>query len=221
MHINLTFNPELKRRFPDLMVSVKMIRDIRVEASSPELEMFKEKVIGEVKNNYNLESIKEEPTFKAYRSFFWRIKVDPTKIRPASEALIRRILAGKRFPKINTFVDAYNLASVISGIPLAAFDSDRLKGDLIMRFAEKGELFLGIGMGRAMELKGNEVVISDQEKIVAVYPYRDSEATKITERTRNVVVMACGVPGIGRERLDSALDTAIRLVIRFCGGVVG
>jgi len=98
------------------------------------------------------------PIFRTYRDFFWEIDIDPTKTRPASEALVRRVLQGKTLPTINTLVDAYNLASLTSGIPLAAFDYQSLEGELEMRFARKGEEFLGIGMDGPKSLDGGEIV---------------------------------------------------------------
>ena len=112
------------------------------------LEEFKEEVFVEVKSRFTLESLKDEPVFRAYRDFFWRIGVDPTKVRPAAEALIRRVLGGRSIPRINTVVDAYNLVSMTTCIALAAFDVSRLNGDIIMRFADKGEEFFGIGMDK-------------------------------------------------------------------------
>ncbi|HUW43054.1 MAG TPA: hypothetical protein VMW02_02320, partial [Thermoplasmata archaeon] len=47
-----------------------------------------------VSKSITLEAVKDRPDFRAYRDFFWRLGVDPTKTRPASEALIRRILKG-------------------------------------------------------------------------------------------------------------------------------
>ncbi len=63
-----------------------------------------------------LEGLKDEPIFRTYRDFFWTMGVDPTKVRPAAEALIRRILVGRSMPRINTVVDAYNLASMTTHI---------------------------------------------------------------------------------------------------------
>ena len=162
--------------------------------------------------------MKNLPTFRAYRDFFWRVGIDPTKNRPAAEALIRRILGGRTIPQINPLVDAYNLASIKTEIALAAFDADRLKGGLIMRFSEKREKFLGIGMEKPMILKGGEIVVSDSEKLVAIYPYRDADGTKITEKTRNVLLLVCGVPGIGDETLQDAALVALEYITRFCGG---
>jgi DNA/RNA-binding domain of Phe-tRNA-synthetase-like protein len=117
-------------------------------------------------------------------------------------------------------VDAYNLASVKTGIAFAAFDEKSLKGNLLLRNAKKGEKFLGIGMRKPMSMKGRELLVSDAEKIIAVYPYRDADVTKINKKTENVLLMVCGVPGIKEDILLNAERVGIEHVIRFCGGTI-
>jgi DNA/RNA-binding domain of Phe-tRNA-synthetase-like protein len=219
--MSLKIDPKLKTRFPDLNVLTLHIEGVHVRKRDSELENFKVEVMRQIRDDYSLDSVKDHPTFRAYRDFFWSIKIDPTKIRPAAEALIRRILAGKPLPCINTLVDAYNLASIKSRIALATFDADRLEGDLLMRFAEEGEQFCGIGMGKPLILKGGEIVVSDKEKLVAIYPYRDADNTKVTEKTENVTVVVCGVPGIPKRDLENASQVAVEYIKRFCGGEKG
>jgi len=214
----LTISPEVKESFPDLQVLVNSIENVTVKKVDPRLEAFKREVIQETKAAYDIESLKDEPVFRAYRDFFWKIKVDPTKNRPAAEALIRRVVSGKPLPRINTLVDAYNLASIKTEIAIAAFDADRLRGKLRMRYSEKDEEFLGIGMKKPLRLQGGEIVIQDEEKLVAVYPYRDAESSKVTEATRNVLLLFCGVPGISLEKLYEAMKVASDFITRFCGG---
>jgi DNA/RNA-binding domain of Phe-tRNA-synthetase-like protein len=214
----LTIDPSLADLFPDLQVLVGRVENVTVRSHVAELEAFKGGVIQEIRRSYSLEMVKDSPTFRAYRDFFWSIKVDPTKTRPAAEALIRRVLRGRSLPKINSLVDAYNLASMKSETAFAAFDADELGDSLLMRFAAEGEEFLGIGMAKTVQLTGDEVVIADNGKLVAIYPYRDAEEAKITQKTRNVLFVACGVPGIDEERLRSALDLTFKFVTRFCGG---
>ena len=216
--MNLRINVQLKTRFSDLTVLTCNVKDVKVEKQNVELKKFKDEITEKVKEKYDLNSIKNLPTFRAYRAFFWRVGVDPTKNRPAAEALIRRVLGGRTIPSINTLVDAYNLASIKTEIALAAFDANKLKGDLLMRFAEKREKFLGIGMEKHMLLQGGEIVVSDSEKLVAIYPYRDADSTKITEKTKNVMLLVCGVPGIGEETLQRAAQVALEYITRFCGG---
>ena len=218
--MDLTVDPSLRKVFPDLEVLPGRIQNVTVASYVPELEAFKEEVIREIRGSYDLKTVKDNVIFRAYRDFFWRIKVDPTKIRPAAEALIRRVLRGRPLPRINSLVDAYNLASMKSEIAFAAFDADELHNGLVMRFAVEREEFLGIGMGKPVRLTGNEVVISDGETLLAIYPYRDAEESKITEDTRNVLLLACGVPGIDEEKLRSAMEVTFKFVTRFCGGTV-
>lgn len=194
------------------------MKDVTVGKSSSELERFEEEVLKEVSKRYSLETVKDVAVFRLYRDFFWSIEIDPTKTRPAAEALIRRVLAGRPIPKINSLVDAYNLASIKTGIALAAFDEDKIRGGITARYSEPGEEFLGIGMINPIRLEGREIVIADEEKLLAVYPYRDSDQTKITESTRNVLLMICGAPGISEETLADAEKTAVEYIIRFCGG---
>ena len=219
--MSLKIDSKLKTRFPDLTVLTLRIKGVQIQKRGAELEKFKVEVMRQVRNDYNLDSVKDHPTFRAYRDFFWSIKIDPTKIRPAAEALIRRILAGKPLPSINTLVDAYNLASIKTRIALATFDADKLEGDLLMRFAEEGEQFYGIGMKKPLILKGGEIVVSDDKKLIAVYPYRDADNTKVTEETENIMMLVCGVPGIPKENLENASRVALEYITRFCDGEKG
>lgn len=216
--MKLRIDVQLKTRFSDLTVLTCNIKDVKVEKQNAELEKFKDEITEKAEEKYDLNSVKNLPTFRAYRDFFWRVGIDPTKNRPAAEALIRRVLRGRTMPRINTLVDAYNLASIKTEMALAAFDANKLKGDLIMRFAEKREKFLGIGMEKPMLLQGGEIVISDNQKLVAIYPYRDADSTKITEKTKNVMLLVCGVPGIGEETLQNAAQVALEYITSFCGG---
>lgn len=184
--------------------------------ASPSLERLRQNVVADIRAKYTLEKLKDVPIIHAYRDFFWRAGIDPTKIRPAAEALIRRVLAGKTIPTINTLVDSYNLASITTCIALAAFDEMKLQGSLLMQSAIGGEHFLGIGMDRPMLLKGGQIVVSDSQKLIAVYPYRDADQSKVTGETRNITLMVCGCPGITEETLIQAERTAMNFITKFC-----
>jgi len=214
----LKIDSEIKALYPSLDVLTRRITNVVVEKKNLELEKFKEELIEEVKRNYTLDFLKDAPTFRAYRDFFWRVGIDPTKNRPAAEALIRRILRDNPIPNINTVVDAYNLASIKTEIALAAFDIQELQGNIVMRFANRGEEFLGIGMEKPMGLEGKEVVISDDQKLVAIYPHRDADRSKVTEKTRSILLLVCGVPGITKDMLAQAASLAIEYITRFCDG---
>ena len=214
--MELKIDRKVRICFPDLNIIIKKLDDIIIEKNNNNLENYKTDVLNEIYKKYNLSSLKDERIFRIYRNFFWEIGVDPTKIRPAAEALIKRVLTGKTIPKINNLVDTYNLTSIKTGIPLAAFDNSKIINRIIVRFAEPNEKFYGIGMKEPQYLKGNEVIITDEEKIIAVYPYRDSNETEITNLTKSIQLMICGVPQISKDILFKTESIAIRNITKFC-----
>ncbi len=215
----MEIHKEILAAFPGLSVAEGDVGPLSIQEKGPALEALKDEIVRSVREQYTLEQVKDEPLFRAYRDFFWRVGVDPTKTRPASEALVRRILVGKMLPTINTAVDAYNLASIRTGIPIAAFDAGALGGELSMRFAEEGEAFLGIGMAAPVILQENQVILTDEDEIIAVYPYRDSDATKITLATKTVHIVACGVPGVEREKVYATYELAVAHLREYASGI--
>ena len=49
-----------------------------------------------------------------------------------------------------------------------------------MRFANKGEEFLGIGMDKPVTLAGEEIVMADASRLIAIYPHMNAEYSRIT-----------------------------------------
>jgi DNA/RNA-binding domain of Phe-tRNA-synthetase-like protein len=166
----------------------------------------------EVRKKYNIETLKDNPTVRAYRDFYWKLGIDPTKTRPSGEALLRRILHGDELPQISTVVDAYNLASTKTIIPISGFDKDRLNQPFYVRFAGNNEAFTGIGVSKPMSLMNKMLVLADQKQILCIYPHRDSDHTKITENTQNVLITGYGAVGIAEQQLTEAVKTTLEYI---------
>lgn len=216
----MKIDEHVKSTFPDLILLTTAFKNVTVNPKSEELEKYKTEFILNIRSQYDIETLKDIPELRLYRDFFWKIGIDPTKTRPASEALIRRVIQGKQLPQINTLVDAYNLASMESRVPLAAFDMKTLSGDLVLRLAENGEEFFGIGMKSPVVVKGNELVIEAGDELIAMYPHRDADRSKITLSTRDVLIVVCGAPGIPLDTLRKAQGVAEEYIGRFCGGSI-
>jgi len=218
--VRLKINKGLKNKFPGLSAEILYFKGVDIQPNDPMLEEYKTKIYQEIQEKWTLDDLREYPQFRAYRDFFWKLGIDPTKTRPAAEALIRRILRGNSLYKINTFVDTYNLVSMKAAIPIASFDDYTLNDDLYMREAEPGEEFLGIAMKHPRFLRGGEVIIEDGEQLVAIYPYRDADATKVTLATQDVKMLICGAPSVEDEALLSTAELAEEIITKFCGGEV-
>jgi DNA/RNA-binding domain of Phe-tRNA-synthetase-like protein len=217
----LTWDEEAANRFPTLFVCVGIIQGVKVQRSNPQIEALRQTVTEYVRCEFNLEQLKDDLTVRAYRDLFWALGIDPTKTRPSGEALLRRVLHGDEIPKISTVVDAYNLASLETIIPLSGFDLDQISSPLMLRFSKEGEEFHGIGINKPITVTNKMLVLSDRKRIVCIYPHRDADATKITEKTKTVAIIGYGAPNISQDQLIEAVKTALNFIKQTSGGAIG
>jgi len=215
--ISISWNEVVAEKYPNLMIACRVIRGVSVGPRTDEMDLFLKKKEEELASKYTLEGLKDVPLIRLYRNFFWRMGVDPTKKRPASEALLRRILQGKGLPHISNVVDAYNLASAETLITLSAYDLAIIQPPLEVRFSRKGEVVELIGR-RKRTLSGRELVLADVNGILCVYVHGDVERSKVNEGTKDVLLVAYGAPGITRESLIKALKKATDYIEAFAGG---
>jgi DNA/RNA-binding domain of Phe-tRNA-synthetase-like protein len=220
MEFSIFWCAEVCAQFPKLAVGLGLIKGVNVEKENEQIKRLKETVYNEVRSKYNIETLKDNPTVRAYRDFYWKLSIDPTKTRPSGEALLRRVLHGNALPTISTVVDAYNLASMKTIIPISGFDSEKINPPLNVRFAENKEAFVGIGMDKPMTLTDKMLVLADKNQVLCVYPHRDSDHTKITEKTKNVLIVAYGAPEITEQQLKDAVETTLSYIKQVSSGEI-
>lgn len=220
MQFTVYWCAEVAAKFPELAISMGTINNVSVKKENMEIRELKRALYLEVRAKHNIEKLKENPVIRAYRDFYWKLGIDPTKTRPSGEALMRRVLHGDELPTISTAVDAYNLASMKTIIPVSGFDKDELSSPFNVRFAEDGEPFTGIGAEKPIALKSNMLVLADKKRVLCIYPHRDADQTKITEKTKNILLVGYGAPGITAQQLEEAVETALNYIRATCGGEI-
>jgi len=90
----------------------------------------------------------EIPVLAPARALYRRTGMDPTRTRPSSEALLRRILQGKGLYRLDPVVDTGNLFSLAESLPLGLYDRDAVAGgEVVLRLGAEGEAFDGIRKG--------------------------------------------------------------------------
>ena len=139
------------------------------------------------------ESLKQLSGIAATRRVYRACGKDPSRYRPASEALIRRQLTNKSLYQIDTLVDLTNLASIAYGYSIGGFDADKFDGDtLTLGIGRAGEPYEGISRGM-INIEGLPVY---RDAIGGVgTPTSDNERTKITLETTHLVVLINGYDG--------------------------
>jgi len=220
MQIQINWNQDVRAKFLELSICIGTINNVHNEKENEQLKRLGDNVYGKVRTKYNIETLKDDQTVRAYRDFYWRLGIDPTKTRPSGEALLRRVLHGDELPNISTVVDAYNLASLKTIIPISGFDLDHLSPPFQIRFAKDGEMFTGIGMSKPMPLAEKMLILADEKQVLCIYPYRDSDYTKITLQTRNALIVGYGVPGTTEQQLKEAAETALSYIKQISGGEI-
>jgi len=160
------------------------------------------------------ESLKELTSIAATRAIYKKCGKDPSRYRPASEALIRRMLQGKELYQKDTLVDLVNLASIAYGYSIGGFDAVKFVGDtLTLGIGREGEPYEGIGRGM-LNIAGLPVY-RDAEGGVGT-PTSDNERTKMTLATRHLVVLINGYDG-DRERVVENARYIQELLRRYAG----
>ena len=116
------------------------------------------------------------------RALYRRFGVDPTRVRPSSEALLRRLKKGEPLPRVNSLVDVANAMSVQLQVPVGLYDMDKARGDeLSIRLGAEGEGYEGIRKER-VNVAGR-LCVADAEGPLG-NPSADSARTMITTDTQ-------------------------------------
>ena len=161
------------------------------------------------------DSLKDMPSIAATRRVYKACGKDPSRYRPASEQLIRRMLQGKELYQIDTLVDLVNLASIAYGYSIGGFDADKFVGDtLTLGIGREGEPYEGIGRG-PLNIAGLPVYRDAQGGVGT--PTSDNERTKMTLETTHLVVLVNGYDG-NRERVMENAQYLKQLIERFASG---
>jgi len=166
------------------------------------------------------ESLKDLPSIAATRRVYKACGKDPSRYRPASEQLIRRMLQGKELYQIDTLVDLINLASIAYGYSIGGFDADKFVGDtLTLGVGREGEPYEGIGRGM-LNIAGLPVY-RDAEGGVGT-PTSDHERTKMTMATTHLMVLINGYDGNEQRVADNAhfIQELLRKYAQSDGGTV-
>ena len=166
------------------------------------------------------ESVKELPSIAATRAIYKKCGKDPSRYRPASEQLIRRILQGKALYQVDTLVDLINLASIGYGYSIGGFDADKFDGEtLTLGIGREGEPYEGIGRGM-LNIAGLPVY-RDAKGGVGT-PTSDNERTKITLQTTHLVVLINGYDGNEQRVVDNAcfIQQLLRQYAQSNGGAI-
>jgi DNA/RNA-binding domain of Phe-tRNA-synthetase-like protein len=187
---------------------------VEVRDASPELLAEIRSLEDGVRARWRGRAPAEIDALRPARDLYRAFGIDPTKNRPSSEALLRRILKGDELPRISNAVDIANYLAVRFMLPLGLYDADRLAGRVELRRGRAGESYPGIRK-KEIHLQGRPVVADEQGPFGN--PTSDSARTAVGPGTRSLLLVVFAPAAFSSERLDGFVEEAVDAFRRHLG----
>ena len=150
----------------------------------------------------------------AVRTMYKHVGLDPTKTRPSSEALLRRVRKGDPLPRINSMVDVCNWCSLEFQLPYGLYDAEKTEGDVELRPGRDGESYAGIRKDDVHV--GGRITLADRLGPFG-NPTSDSARTMVTTETRRALLVIFAPREVVERELVHALETTSRRMTEFTG----
>jgi len=198
-------------------IGVLVIEGVSVREEDAALATEVDGLCASLRQRYGEGKSSEVPGAADARTLYKALGIDPTKMRPSNEALLRRALKGEPLYRINSLVDALNLCSLREQLPFGLYDLDRVRPPVLLRRGGPGEAYEGIRKG-AVNVEGRPVLVDAEGPFGN--PTSDSARTMITVATRHALVVAYAPAGYSAARLDAVVDATAATLTRHCGGHV-
>src|ERR1700733_1060167 len=122
---------EIKIELPDVKLGVVEADGLRVAAADANLSRLMDEICNRKVREFTVETLAEAESTRAVRSMFRAWGMDPSKYRPSSEALLRRIVQGKGLYRVSNVGDVGNLTSIETGWPLGCYDRAKIQTPIV------------------------------------------------------------------------------------------
>lgn len=118
---------------------------------------------------------------------------------------IKSLKKGRGFPNISVYVDCMFMAELKNRTLTSGHDLDAIKGELVYDLADEGETYVKLN-GDTQSLVKNDIVLRDEEGILASILFGPAMRTSIKNETRNPLYFAWCPVGVNREGVEEHLS---------------
>lgn len=217
--MTLQVDQKIYETFPGLHLGVITVTNLQNLDSSEEVSDLIRSEQEKIRANYDLDSYKEDPRFKAWQEAYALFGGKPKKYRCSVENLYRMTLEGIDLRPISKLVDIYNLISLKYGVPVGGDDLDQVDGQITLTFATGEEPFIVLNAQDVEHPKPGEVIYKDNKDVLCRrWNWRESNKTKMTTGTKNALLIVEGLPPVEREDVEQATKELLELIRSYCGG---
>jgi DNA/RNA-binding domain of Phe-tRNA-synthetase-like protein len=214
--LSVTLDPDLQQAVPALLLGLLEADQLQIQLHDPGLWTMLEELCERLRVEFKGKAAVDRPPIAATRRAYRALGDDPTRYRPANEALMRRVLSQSVLPQINSVVEINNYVSLWSGFAIGCYDLARISGAVVARRGLPGEQYTPIG--KPAVDAAHRLVLADAQGIFGS-PTADSQRTMVTPATRHVLFAIFGFE-TSESALASALEQTTRLLSMFCNAQI-
>ncbi|USG64709.1 phenylalanine--tRNA ligase beta subunit-related protein [Brevibacillus ruminantium] len=215
--MTVRISPELAEILPSFALGVLRYTDVTVSPSPKMLQGRINLFVESLRLEHELSRINEIEGVTQWRSGFKRLGIDPSRYRPSSEALLRRLLQGNPFFWINSAVDVNNFLSVLHALPYGIYDEAKLEGDVVCRLGQASDVYEGLN-GRDVHMEG-KLVLADELGAFGS-PIVDSKRTPVEEGSTSLMQVIFFHEQLTPEQQQEILGSTARMFTEINGGEV-
>ena len=208
---------EINIKLPGVKLGVVEADGLRVTPADPGLAQLMDEVCERKRREITLETLADAKAVREVRAMFREWGMDPSKYRPSSEALLRRVVQGKGLYRVSNVVDIGNLGSIETGWPFGCYDRSRIQQPIEFRHGVAGESYEGIGK-QTWHLDGRPLLADSQGPFGS--PISDSTRSMITESAQDILIVLYVPAGAADASLEVAIKRLIERLTLFAGASV-
>jgi len=199
---------------PHVRLALFQASEVTARGESPELERDLAELCARLQARF-AEPAQALALFAPARALYRALGLDPTKTRPSSEALIRRVITGRGLYRINRVVDACNLCSIETALPVGLYDTEQVRWPAVLRCGREGEGYPGLGKDH-VNVSGRYTLVDAEGPFGN--PSSDSFRTRIREETTACTFILFAPAAYDVERLAAQSDECAARLVRYGGG---
>jgi DNA/RNA-binding domain of Phe-tRNA-synthetase-like protein len=217
--MKLSAAPEFFELFPEASIALVVVRGIDNSRRTDESARL-QKAQASASARLQGAPLTEHPRIQCWREAYRAFGAKPKDYPSSIENLLRRALKGDPLRSVNPLVDLYNVISLAHLLPAGGEDLDAIEGDIVLTRATASEPPVKLlGENEERSPKSGEVIYKDDRgAICRRWNWKEADRTKLTEATRNAVLVLEALPPILRSELEEAARELERLVLERCGG---
>ena len=168
-----------------------------------------------------MQAVRDLAPIAALRQIHRRVDSNPNRQLNSVEALYRGVLKRGQLPRINAFVDVYNLVSLRTGASLGAHDLNTIATPVQLRRLAADTPFIPLGADSVQTARQGEFAYLDGEaRLLCRLDVVQAEFSKVTERTTEAILIVEVTSGHEPSRVQQAFDDCVALIQQHCRGRV-